>query len=126
MLSILKERWRVEFYGDETSCPVQEFLEGLDRPKRAKVLALIKLLEEEGPTLPFPYSSQVSGKLRELRTRHANDRLRVLYFGSPQRVFVLLHGFTKRTDAMPPRDIEIAEARMKNHLERDEKKSRTR
>ena len=87
------------------------------------MLALVKLLEEEGPTLPFPYSSQVSGKLRELRTRHANDRLRVLYFGSPQRVFVLLHGFTKRTDTTPARDIEIAEARMKRHLDRGKKQS---
>ncbi|MGH2360189.1 MAG: type II toxin-antitoxin system RelE/ParE family toxin [bacterium] len=116
----------MEFYADETGCPVQQFLDGLDRPKRAKVLALIRLLEEEGPTLPFPYSSQVSGKLRELRTRHADDRLRVLYFGSPLRVFVLLHAFTKRTDTIPLRDIQIADARMKKHLEdhREQQKKR--
>ena len=116
----VKPRWGVEFYEDETSCPVRDFLDGLDKFQRPKVLAAIKLLEEQGPTLPFPYSSQIRGKLRELRTRYGDDRYRVLYFGNPERVFVLLHAFTKRTDKTPPGDIAIAEARMKRYLERHE------
>jgi len=62
-------RWAVEFYEDESGCPVRQFLDELPAPQRAKLLALIRLLEEPGPTLPFPYSSQIRGKLRELRTR---------------------------------------------------------
>lgn len=120
------QHWRVDVYADEIGCPVQEFLDGLDRPRPAKVLALIKLLEEEGPTLPFPYSSQIQGTLRELRTRYADDRFRVLFFGSPRRVFVLLHAFTKRTETTPLQDIEIAESRMKKHLDHDKRQSRKR
>lgn len=66
----VKPRWGVEFYEDETGCPVRDFLDGLDRFQRPKVLATIKLLEEQGPTLPFPYSSQIRGKLLE---RHQED-----------------------------------------------------
>jgi hypothetical protein len=47
--------WQVAFFeSDEHGCPVQDFLGLLEKSPRAKVLALIQLLAEEGPTLPFP------------------------------------------------------------------------
>jgi phage-related protein len=110
--------WTIEFYGDESGCPVRDFLDKLNEARRAKLLAAIKLLEELGPTLPFPYSSQIDGKLRELRTRHADEHLRVIYFGDPRRVFVLVHAFMKHTAKTPSRDIEVAGSRMKAHVER--------
>jgi phage-related protein len=114
--------WQIEFYErEEGGCPVQDFLNALDKPPRAKVLALVRLLAEQGPTLPFPYSSQVRGKIRELRTRHGRENLRVLYFGSAIREWVLLHGFTKRTPQTSERDIRIAEARMTEYLDRQKR-----
>jgi phage-related protein len=111
--------WQVEFYeGEGESCPVRDFLNGLDKSPRAKVLALIRLLAEQGPALPFPYSSQVRGKIRELRTQHGRENLRVLYFGSSAREWVLLHGFIKRTSQTSVRDVRIAEARMTEYIER--------
>src|SRR5207247_1291204 len=111
-------RWSVEFFEDEEGCPVREFLESLAQGPRAKVLAIVRLLEEQGPSLPFPYSSQVHGKLRELRTRFGDERLRVLYFADWRRVFVLVHGFSKRTETIPARDINQAEMRMNRHAAR--------
>lgn len=114
--------WQIEFYErEEGGCPVQDFLNALDKPPRAKVLALVRLLAEQGPTLPFPYSSQVRGKIRELRTQHGRENLRVLYFGSSTREWVLLHGFTKRTPQTSERDIRTAEARMTEYLERQKR-----
>lgn len=49
----------------DDSSPVEGFLEALDPPRRAKVLAVIRLPQEQEPTLPFPYASQVRGRLRE-------------------------------------------------------------
>lgn len=113
--------WKIEFYeSDDDGYPVQDFLDGLDKPRRAKVVALIALLEEQGPTLPFPYSSQVRGKVRELRTQYGKERYRVLYFGGPKRTFVLLHALEKSTEKLPERDIKIAEERMKRYLEENE------
>lgn len=108
----------MEFFEDEDGCPVREFLDGLDKPRRAKVVAVVALLAEQGPTLPFPYSSQVRGKIRELRTRYGKDRYRVLYFGAPGRTFALLHALEKSTEKIPEGDIKIAEARMKAYLMR--------
>jgi phage-related protein len=117
-----KAPWQIQFYErDDGGCPVEEFLNELDRPPRAKVLALIQLLAEQGPTLPFPYSSQVRGRIRELRTQYGRENLRVLYFGASAREWVLLHGFTKRTPKTPERDIAIAEARMIEYIERQKR-----
>jgi phage-related protein len=115
--------WRVDFFVDERgNAPVEEYLTNLPVQHRAKALALIKMLEQEGPSLPFPYSSQVRGKLRELRTQQGKGKLRILYFGDAKRVFVLLHGIVKRTAQLPEEDVRVAEARMELHRRRLEGK----
>ena len=108
--------WNVEFYEEaDGSAPVEDFLAGLPLEHRAKALAIIKLLEETGPTLRFPYSSQVRGKIRELRTQQGKDRIRILYFADERRWFILLHGLIKRAAKLSDRDLEVAEARMRRH-----------
>ena len=52
--------WVVDFYEDsDGNAPVEAFLNSLPKIHRAKLLGLIAKLKEHGPTLPFPYSSQV-------------------------------------------------------------------
>lgn len=114
--------WAVEFYEEEDgSAPVEEFLAQLPREHRAKALAIVKRLEESGPVLPFPYSSQVKGKIRELRTQQGKDRIRILYFADRQRRFILLHALIKRTGKLSLHDMEISERRMKKHELKAEK-----
>jgi hypothetical protein len=111
--------WTVDFYVDARgNAPVESFLNGLPKKHRAKLLGLIAKLKEHGPTLPFPYSSQVDGRLRELRTRFGKTRLRILYFGDPSQEFILLHGVVKDTDKLEKSDIEAAKNRMANHNEK--------
>src|SRR5260221_7083539 len=117
--------WTVDFFVEDGGrAPVEEFLTSLSSQHRAKLLALIQMLEQEGANLPFPYSSQVRGKLRELRTQQGKDKLRILYFGDARRVFVLLHGIVKRSAKLPEEDIRIAEARMELHGRRMEGKKK--
>lgn len=86
--------WSVEFT-DEFS----EWWEILDEGTRESVNAVIVMLEELGPGLPFPYSSAIRGSrhgvLRELRIQHRGRPLRVLYAFDPRRVAVLLLGADK-------------------------------
>src|SRR5258708_12431816 len=111
--------WQVEFFTDERGeAPVEEYLTSLPVQHRAKMLALLKMLEQEGPNLPFPYSSQVRGKLRELRTQQGKDKLRIIYFGDARRGFVLLHGIVNRRARLLEGDIPIPEARMDLHVRR--------
>ncbi len=81
---------------------------------------MIQILSEFGIDLPFPYSSQVEGRLRELRARYGKNQYRVLYYGDANRIFVLLHAFEKRSQKLPQREIRIAMERMNADRERKE------
>jgi hypothetical protein len=56
---------------------------GLDEDEQIDVDAVVGLLEERGPHLPYPYSSDVKGSrysaIRELRIQHKGKPYRVLY-----------------------------------------------
>jgi phage-related protein len=106
----------VDFYEDaDGDAPVEVFLNGLPKKHRAKLLGLIAKLKEHGPTLPFPYSSQVEGRLRELRTRFGKTRLRILYFGDANQEFILLHGVVKDSEKLEKSDMEAAKTRLADH-----------
>jgi phage-related protein len=108
--------WKVDFYQEpDGAAPVETFLQGLSVERRAKALALIQELKSQGPALPFPYSSQVDGRIRELRTQYGKEKIRILYFGDSQRKFVLLHGLIKRTNKLEKSDIAIAADKMAKH-----------
>lgn len=103
----------MEFYADERGQrPVEEFLERLPEDHLGKVLQVLQMLEERGPNLPFPYSSQVEGRLRELRVHYGRTLYRVLYYIDVERTCVLLHAFEKRTPKLSEKDIAIGMRRM--------------
>lgn len=110
------ELWKIDFYSDEDgSLPVRAWLDTVPEEVRGKVLARIDLLKTGGPTLDYPYTSQIEGKLREARLRVGKTRYRVLYFFDEARTAVLLHGFTKATAAVEEADKKIGRARMARH-----------
>ena len=106
---------QILFYTTERSdSPVDTFLDELDKKSRAKVEAYLSILEEQGPNLKRPYADHVRGKIRELRIHHGANQCRVLYFFYMRDNIVLLHAFTKKTQELKERDIEIAERRMED------------
>ena len=72
---------------------------GLTEVQQEDVTAMVELLTEHGPGLPFPYSSGVAGsrhnQLRELRIQSAGDPIRIFYAFDPRRSAILLVGGTK-------------------------------
>ncbi len=108
--------WTIDFYVDEDgSFPVRVWLDSVPEEVRGKVLPRINLLKSGGPTLDYPYTSQIEGKLREARLRVGKTRYRVLYFFDEARTAVLLHGFTKATAAVEEADKKIGRIRMARH-----------
>jgi hypothetical protein len=86
--------WRVE-----VSDEFQAWWDGLDEAEQESVAAVEGLLEEKGPTLPFPHSSEIKGSrhghMRELRIQHKGEPYRVLYAFDPRRAAILLLGGNK-------------------------------
>ena len=89
--------WEVE-YTDE----FEAWWDGLSEAEQEDVAAYVTLLEKKGPTLPFPYSSDIRGArhthMRELRVQHKGRPYRVLYAFDPRRAAILLIGGDKTGD----------------------------
>ena len=98
--------------------PIDEFLDGLDNKSRAKVAAHLSLLEEYGPNLRRPYADIVRGKIRELRIHQSSNQYRILYFFQVRNQIVLVHAFAKKSQQLKEKDIELAENRMEEWLQR--------
>jgi phage-related protein len=117
MVSMLE--WTVEYYKDaKGSEPVAEFIDSLPIGAQAKIFRLIGLLARYHVLLKEPYTKQIKGKVRELRIVDAIGKIRVLYFGYTDKRFVLLHGFVKKEAKTPKREIEIAEKRIQDYMQR--------
>jgi hypothetical protein len=78
----------------------ENWWDGLSIEEQKSVAVVVAMLEERGVTLPFPYSSSITGstKLRELRVQHAGKPYRVLYAFDPKRNAILLLGGNKTGD----------------------------
>lgn len=96
----------VEFYEKENgSCPMQMFLDSLDKKKRAKILRMIDLLEKNGNELREPYSKLLKKDIFELRIKQGTDIFRVLYFFYVGKNIIITHGFRKKTQKTPQGEI---------------------
>ncbi|MBP8655237.1 MAG: type II toxin-antitoxin system RelE/ParE family toxin [Kiritimatiellia bacterium] len=108
--------WEIE-YVDE----FEFWWNHLSEDEQDDIAAYVKLLEEKGPSLPFPYSSGVEGSrhnhMRELRIQHAGDPYRVLYAFDPRRTALLLLGGNKKgNDRWYEENVPIADKLYDNHL----------
>ncbi len=86
-------------YSIEYTDDFEAWWDGLDEKEQEDVDVVVRLLEERGPSLPHPYSSQIKGSkhghMRELRIQHAGRPYRVLYAFDPRRTAILLLGGDK-------------------------------
>jgi len=111
--------YNLVFYTTERGdSPVDDFLDELDKKSRAKVAAHLSLLEEQGPNLKRPYADVVREKIRELRIHHSSNQYRILYFFHLREQIVLVHAFSKKTQQLKEKDIELAERRMEDWMRR--------
>ncbi len=92
--------------------PVLDFLLSLDAKMRAKAFSEIELLEKHGADLREPYVKPIQGKkykgLFELRVKFSSNISRIFYFTYNKNAFILLHGYTKKSDHISVNDLERA------------------
>lgn len=116
--------WNVEFYESANGkYPVEEFIYSLEAKSQARIAKTLDLLEEFGIELGMPYTKYLEKQLWELRIRVGRNRYRIIYFLHTEKTFTLLHGFSKKTDAVSRADMEIAKNRRDDYLSRRRKGS---
>ncbi|SFM31036.1 type II toxin-antitoxin system RelE/ParE family toxin [Pelosinus propionicus] len=117
-------KWEIELYTKANNeNPVLDFIESLPAKHRAKVYREIDLLEEFGIDLDYPHTCDLKGSknkgLWELRIKFSSNISRIFYFLPEGNKFVLIHGFVKKSNETPEREIEIARRRKKDYVNRN-------
>ena len=115
----MEERWKILLYRTlQGESPVKEFIDNLELKTQSKVRNTINLLRDFGTRSGSPHIKKLIGtQLWELRILGA-DSIRVLYIAVTGKTFLLLHGFKKKKDKTPPKEIRIAEERLSEHRSR--------
>lgn len=115
----MEEQWKILLYQTlQGDSPVKEFIDSLEQRAQAKVYDAINLLRDFGIRLGLPHVKKVVGtEMWELRILGA-DSIRVLYIAITGKTFLILHGFKKKKDKTPPKEIRIAEERLAEHRTR--------
>lgn len=113
--------FQIRFYKDRRGKkPVREFIFSLPKKTREKIWSWIDILSKEGPFLRRPYADKLSGKIYELRIRFASDNIRILYYFFLNDKIVMVHAFRKKDWEIDPKNIQIAERRMNEIIQRYE------
>lgn len=92
----------------------EDFINRLQKTARSKLFRLTDLISKFGPDLGMPHSRKLDIRLYELRVR-GTEEVRFFYF-QKQEVIIILHGFKKKTQKIPNREIETAKKRLLDHI----------
>lgn len=112
--------WVVVFYADARGDePVRSFIRGLDLKTQLRFDWSIEQLRIRNTQARPPLVRHLEGRLWELREESSTNIYRILYVFLSGRRIVFLHGFQKKTQKVPRREIETAFDRLANFLERE-------
>ena len=117
----------VSYLTEAGRSPVREYLEGIEREDERFEAAVAEAIDRmrDSHYHRRPFSESVGDGLFTIRaTGHRQSRI-FFYYRRGRRI-ILLHGFTKTTQQLPRKEIEIARRRMRDHMRRfpDEQRGR--
>jgi len=100
--------YTILFYSERVKAAIFELPKGIF----ATFFRTVQRMKSEGPDLGMPETRAMRGGLFEIRARGTEGWGRVFYCTLKDKKIVMLHGFSKKTNATPPRERKIAERRM--------------
>ena len=103
------------FYRSENGVePVREWLKGLRKEDRRTVGEDIKTAQYGWP-LGMPLIRRIEKDLWEVRS-NITDGIARTFFTVERGTMVLLHGFVKKSQETPPKELQTARRRLRNIL----------
>ncbi len=115
----MDEKWEIELYENARGEKlVEEFFDSLEVKARLKINHAIELLETFGLEGGYPHVKKLTGSdLWEYRIL-GSDSIRILYVSITGKIFLILHGFKKKKQKTPTKEIKIAQVRLQEYLAR--------
>ena len=101
--------WNISYYNERVRREIAEWPDGI----YADFLRLVFLMEEHGADLRLPHSRAMGDGLFELRCKGAEGTARAFYCAMVGHELVILHGFIKKTQETPVRELRTARKRLK-------------
>jgi len=103
---------------DNEDNPVKEFVHGLSASQKKKLVRILTYIEMYGLVTAIPHIKKLTGTpLWEIRIL-GQDNIRVLYASIEKDIILVLHGFIKKSQKTPERELETAISRLSNWIMR--------
>jgi len=109
---------KINFYTSEYGkCPISDFLDSLSGKQVQKIAWVLQLIEELD-VIPSTYLKKLTNTdgIWEVRILVSGNIFRLLGFFDGDNLVVLNHGFQKKTQKTPAKEIKVAEKRRQDYL----------
>lgn len=100
--------WSIKYH----TKAIESFVLSLPDGLLARYLRLTDMMLEFGPNLGMPHTRAMSDGLFELRIKGKEGIARVFYCTLIGQKIVMLHGFIKKSEKTPPKELRIARERL--------------
>ncbi len=105
--------YTLSFYNQTVRAEFDDWPVGL----RARFRALTGRMVTYGPNLGMPHTRAMGDGLFEIRAKAEEGIGRAFYCAMVGRHIVILHGFVKKSDKTPQRELNVARQRLKEVLQ---------
>ena len=108
---------------EDGKTPVEDWMDSLEPKMRAKLIAMLLLLEEKGNALRKPYTESLGDGIFELRAIQGNNISRALFFFYFNQRIIVTNGFIKKQQKTPANEIQLAKERRLDFLRQEMNKA---
>jgi phage-related protein len=111
---------QIEFYETaDGKCPVAEFLDGLTPAQAQKTAWVIELIQSlERPPTKFLKKLVNTDDIWEIRVEIQGNIFRLLSFFDEGSLLIANHGFVKKSQKTPAKEIKVAQERRVEYFSR--------
>ena len=113
----MENKWEIIYYTTTSgNNPVSDFLDTLESNSQTKMLRILCNIEEYGLDSVIPHIKKLSGTpFWEIRIL-GQDSIRVIYVVPAKFEVLVLHGFKKKTQKIPSKELETASKRYQEYI----------
>ena len=109
----LRDVWTILVIRRNGRSAAADHIAELATPAREKLLRLLARVSSDGPPANVQQNRKLDTHIWELKS----GQTRLLYFAEGSRVIILTHGFTKKQQKLPRRELERAQRLRAEYIE---------
>lgn len=106
----------IYYISSKGNCPIKEFLDSLSEIQQAKILRVIEIIKNYGLQQARSYVKKITNTpFWEIRIL-GRDNIRVVYVVPYKDTVLILHGFIKKSQKIPGKELSLAFKRYKEWI----------